>query len=189
MFKMSDDEKTITVYNYLADTREFIGISDCHIPAGTGLPAYCTDIPPPETTAGNIAVFDGVKNIWSLMEDHRGKAFFDIVTGGKFDITEPGPLPKNTTSIPPDGPYQKWNGKAWVKDEKAEQAAELAEATELKNSLIRVANDHIAPLQDAFDLDMATDSEKQRLIKWKKYRILLNRVDCSKPVWPEQPVQ
>ncbi|EIP9331440.1 tail fiber assembly protein, partial [Salmonella enterica] len=23
---------------------------------------------------------------------------------------------------------------------------------------------------------------------WKKYRVLVNRVDTSKPEWPEQPV-
>ncbi|WP_340608936.1 tail fiber assembly protein, partial [Xenorhabdus bharatensis] len=46
------------------------------------------------------------------------------------------------------------------------------------------------PLQDAVDLDMATKEEKAALLKWKKYRVLLNRVDCSTApdiVWPEQP--
>ncbi|OWO83029.1 phage tail protein [Photorhabdus luminescens] len=41
------------------------------------------------------------------------------------------------------------------------------------------ANNCITPLQDAIDLDIATDAEKQKLIEWKKYRVLLNRVDCS----------
>ncbi|EGP1352322.1 tail fiber assembly protein, partial [Salmonella enterica] len=27
-----------------------------------------------------------------------------------------------------------------------------------------------------------------RLNAWKKYRVLVNRVDTSKPEWPEQPV-
>ncbi|XHX67357.1 hypothetical protein GU833_06745 [Photorhabdus akhurstii] len=37
----------------------------------------------------------------------------------------------------------------------------------------------MAPLQDAIDLDIAIDAEKQTLTEWKKYRVLLNRVDCS----------
>ncbi|PHM57034.1 tail fiber assembly protein [Xenorhabdus sp. KK7.4] len=44
--------------------------------------------------------------------------------------------------------------------------------------------------QDAVDLDMATKEEKAALLAWKKYRVLLNRVDCSTApdiVWPEQP--
>ncbi|WP_047679908.1 MULTISPECIES: tail fiber assembly protein [Xenorhabdus] len=53
-----------------------------------------------------------------------------------------------------------------------------------------VAKDKIAPLQDAVDLNMATDEEKSALIVWRKYRVLLNRVDCSTAPdidWPEQP--
>ncbi|EBR1859884.1 tail fiber assembly protein, partial [Salmonella enterica] len=34
----------------------------------------------------------------------------------------------------------------------------------------------------------ATDKEKVSLLAWRKYRVLVNRVDISKPDWPEQPV-
>lgn len=57
-----------------------------------------------------------------------------------------------------------------------------------KASLLQHAAEAIAPLQDAVDLDMATEAEKQLLADWKIYRVLVNRVDCSKPVWPEMPV-
>ncbi|ECI4337523.1 hypothetical protein DPA88_05025, partial [Salmonella enterica subsp. salamae] len=30
--------------------------------------------------------------------------------------------------------------------------------------------------------------EKARLLAWKKYRVQVNRVDTTNPVWPEQPV-
>ncbi|ECA4283821.1 phage tail protein, partial [Salmonella enterica subsp. enterica serovar Stanley] len=46
----------------------------------------------------------------------------------------------------------------------------------------------IAPLQDAVDLDIATDDEKAQLDEWKKYRILVNRVDTTNPDWPYVPV-
>ncbi len=48
----------------------------------------------------------------------------------------------------------------------------------------------IAPLQDAVDMDMATDEETALLTAWKKYRVLLNRVDTSTApdiVWPTAP--
>lgn len=48
----------------------------------------------------------------------------------------------------------------------------------------------MAPLQDAVDLDMATDAEKAALRAWKKYRVWLNRVDISTAPdidWPEVP--
>ncbi|HAH6919014.1 TPA: tail fiber assembly protein, partial [Escherichia coli] len=43
-------------------------------------------------------------------------------------------------------------------------------------------------LQDAVDLDMATEEEKLSLTKWKKYRVLLNRVqpeNAPNIEWPE----
>ena len=39
-----------------------------------------------------------------------------------------------------------------------------------------VADSAIAPLQDAVDLDMATDSESALLKDWKRYRVALNRL-------------
>ncbi|EDS2906156.1 tail fiber assembly protein, partial [Salmonella enterica subsp. houtenae] len=34
---------------------------------------------------------------------------------------------------------------------------------------------------------IATDDEKAQLTEWKKYRVLVNRVDTSRPIWPEIP--
>ncbi|MDT4620715.1 tail fiber assembly protein, partial [Escherichia coli] len=47
-----------------------------------------------------------------------------------------------------------------------------------------------APLQDAVDLEIATEEETLLLEAWKKYRVLLNRVDTSTAPdieWPEEP--
>ncbi|MGT2041933.1 tail fiber assembly protein [Enterobacter hormaechei subsp. xiangfangensis] len=70
-----------------------------------------------------------------------------------------------------------------------EEAIENAEA--LKAQLLSVAAQAIAPLQDAVDLSMATEEEMASLSAWKKYRVLLNRVDTSEPdeiEWPESPL-
>ncbi|MBD2815321.1 tail fiber assembly protein [Xenorhabdus sp. Flor] len=64
------------------------------------------------------------------------------------------------------------------------------EAEAEKRRLLSLAKEKIAIWQDAIDLDMATNEEKAALLVWKKYRVLLNRVDCTNAPgidWPEQP--
>ncbi|MEK9496684.1 tail fiber assembly protein [Photorhabdus sp. P32] len=66
----------------------------------------------------------------------------------------------------------------------------MAEAEQQKQSLLAEANNAIAPLQYAVDLEMATDGEQASLIAWKKYCVLLNRVDVNQAPdveWPEVP--
>lgn len=55
---------------------------------------------------------------------------------------------------------------------------------------LSIASEHIAPLQDAVDLEIATEEETSLLEAWKKYRVLLNRVDTSTAQdieWPALP--
>ncbi|WP_236247827.1 tail fiber assembly protein [Pseudomonas mosselii] len=60
-----------------------------------------------------------------------------------------------------------------LEQQRAEAAAEIA----LRRAQ---ADQAIAPLQDAVDLDEATEAEALRLKEWKRYRVALNRL-------PEQP--
>ncbi len=66
-----------------------------------------------------------------------------------------------------------------MKDAEAEKLFRIREAEEIKNSLMQVASEHIAPLQDAVDLEIATEEERSLLEAWNKYWVLLNRVDTS----------
>ena len=71
----------------------------------------------------------------------------------------------------------------------APTAEQVAQAVEQKKaSLMAEATATIAPLQDAMDLDIAMDDEMVQLAAWKKYRVLLMRVDTAAPVWPTVPV-
>ncbi|MEX0575228.1 tail fiber assembly protein [Enterobacter cloacae subsp. cloacae] len=48
----------------------------------------------------------------------------------------------------------------------------------------------MTPLEDAVELGIATDEEAATLLLWKRYRVLLNRLDLSKAPdiqWPERP--
>ncbi|HGL6357696.1 TPA: tail fiber assembly protein [Citrobacter amalonaticus] len=189
-FKMSETDQTVTVYNLRSDTNEFIGSGDAFIPAHTGLPANCTTIKPPTIKAGFIAVFDANEKKWQSIEDHRGEVVYDTETGNAIIINEPGKYPTGITTIAPENEWQKWNGKAWVNDADAEREALTGEAQAGKTALLRQANDVIATLQDAVDLDMATEDEKTLLVTWKKYRVMLNRVQPENApdiVWPEIP--
>lgn len=67
----------------------------------------------------------------------------------------------------------------------------LAEANRKKTYLLAQATVAINPLQDAVDLDDATDEEVALLKKWKQFRVAINRVDTSTApniTWPEPPV-
>lgn len=68
----------------------------------------------------------------------------------------------------------------------------LADAMALRASLMAQATTAIAPLQDAADLGMATEAESAKLVEWKRYRVLLLRVEEQKGFpkqieWPTQP--
>lgn len=66
----------------------------------------------------------------------------------------------------------------------------IAEAEYQKQALLNEATAAIAPLQDAVDLGIATDEEREQLREWKEYRVLLSRVDISSASdinWPEKP--
>lgn len=65
----------------------------------------------------------------------------------------------------------------------------ITQTTAKRDSLMAAANAAITPLQDAVDLDDATSEEEALLKEWKKYRVALNRLDLSAPIWPVPPTE
>ncbi|HEM8290997.1 TPA: tail fiber assembly protein [Providencia stuartii] len=66
----------------------------------------------------------------------------------------------------------------------------IAEAEYQKQALLNEATAAIAPLQDAVDLGIATDEEREQLRVWKEYRVQVNRVDVGLGMnvnWPVSP--
>ena len=103
-FRMSEQPRTIKIYNLLSGTNEFIGEGDAYIPPHTGLPANSTDIAPPDIPAGFVAVFNSDESSWHLVEDHRGKTVYkDVASGDALFISELGSLPENVTWLSPEG--------------------------------------------------------------------------------------
>lgn len=189
-FRMSEHPQTIKIYNLSAGTNEFIGEGDAFIPPHTGLPAHSTNIAPPDIPDGFVAIFSNEEETWHLTEDHRGETVYRLDTGEALLISDPGPLPENATRVKPEGEFSRWDGASWVKDAEAEARFRISEAENKKSELIHEATRNINILQDAVDLNMATDGETALLRAWKKYRVLLNRTDtrdAGNIVWPEFP--
>ncbi|HEJ0425171.1 tail fiber assembly protein [Citrobacter koseri] len=64
---------------------------------------------------------------------------------------------------------------------------EIAEAEAIRSQLRATADAEIIWRQDAVDAGIATERETTELAEWIKYRVLLMRVDTTKPVWPTVP--
>lgn len=96
------------------------------------------------------------------------------------------------TSPPPSGKTlgAKSGMPAWVDIPPPTAEQMKADADSKKSALKIVADSEIGWRQDAVDAGVATDEEAAALFEWKKYRVLLMRVDTSTApdiTWPEQP--
>ncbi|MCW7549875.1 tail fiber assembly protein, partial [Photorhabdus sp. APURE] len=90
----------------------------------------------------------------------------------------------------PPTDFDKWDGKDWVVDKDLLKSHQINEAKQKQAALLQQANETLSLLQDSVDLEVATDSEKAALLEWKKYRVLLTRVDVSQAPdveWPPVP--
>lgn len=116
------------------------------------------------------------------------------------DIVDPAdgkvvlPIPEATEPAPSQG-YAAidWDQLVTLED-KAQAAAEQLRVTATAEIAQRrtMADNAIAPLQDAVDLEEATEAEAAALKEWKRYRITLNRLSelASFPDeidWPAAP--
>ncbi|NHB94239.1 tail fiber assembly protein, partial [Photorhabdus cinerea] len=80
--------------------------------------------------------------------------------------------------------------KEWVVDKDLLKSHQINEAKQQQAALLQQANETLSLLQDSVDLEMATDEEEAALLAWKKYRVLLTRVDVNQAPnveWPEVP--
>lgn len=79
---------------------------------------------------------------------------------------------------------------AWVEVPPLTHDEQVVLAENEKQQFRDTADSKIAWLQDAVDIEIATDAEKTLLTEWKKYRVMLMRVDTSHAPninWPVAP--
>jgi len=95
---------------------------------------------------------------------------------------------KANSAVDSSGSWVYCDGKVSARQYTADELRE--EAEQRKTQLLTMASGAIAPLQDACDLNIATDDELMTLKAWKTYRVLLSRVDTSTAPdidWPPLP--
>ncbi|EKK0211788.1 tail fiber assembly protein, partial [Escherichia coli] len=88
----------ITVYNFDAETKEYLSTSTEYLAVGVGIPAYsCLDAPGTHK-AGYAICRSADFNSWEYVPDHRGEIIYSTETGESKEITSLGDYPENTTT-------------------------------------------------------------------------------------------
>ena len=176
------------IYNTDAQTGEFINATYEYVAEGIGLPDHvCLDAPK-SVKDGKAIIRDGDKR--SYPSDHRGKKIYSPVTGVELTITEIGDIPSDYTLLKPSSEFDNWDGEQWVLDTEKQHQHDVNTATSQKKQLLSDVSARIQYLQDAVDSQIATEQETQLLAEWKKYRVLVNRIDVQQAPnidWPKQP--
>ncbi|WP_337048659.1 tail fiber assembly protein [Serratia fonticola] len=78
----------------------------------------------------------------------------------------------------------------WVDIPQPSKAQAVQAAKVDKSQRLALATKNIAPLQDAQELGIASEDEQAQLLAWKRYRVLINRLepnDAPDIDWPLVP--
>lgn len=144
-------------------------------------PAQAAPDAPPEIPSGMLARRLPDDSGWELVADTLG-VWYDA-TGSQVRIDS---LDVDVSTLireaQPDRTSMLVDG-AWVPDPVKVAAAGKAKAdADVAAGMAETAR-QIAVLQDAADLGIATDAEAQAYTEWRRYRVLLSRVQ-SDPAYP-----
>ncbi|AWK42715.1 tail fiber assembly protein [Photorhabdus laumondii] len=181
----------LTIYHAAPHSREFIGATPEYLMKGVGIPASSYTDAPTLPDSDSLAVrrtADGEH--WEIVPDYRGKTAYNTQTRLPQEITDLGELPKTLTFEQPATHFDRWDGSKWVTDKAAIKDSEIEQAEQLRDTLCTQSNETITLLQYAVDTELASEEEQTLLLEWKKYLVLLNRVDTSLAPdikWPEMP--
>ncbi|CNE11911.1 tail fiber assembly protein [Yersinia kristensenii] len=177
----------VTVYNISSETREYIGKTEEFITVGTGLPAHAYLDEPLKAKNGFAVCRTKDFDSWEYVADHRGETRYSTITKHEIMIKELGEYPQDSTNLIPFE-FGKWNGTTWIVDESEKSAATIQSAALKKAELKSIADSEISWRQDAVDGGYAEPEEIVDIATWKKYRVLLMRIDTSKAPNVEWPV-
>ena len=156
------------------------------LPDGATLPAEAVDcefvIAPVERISGGLVLTLMLPHGADASEQSRFPADIVSPADGRVPLpTDRDPQPDAPASWPAGVGAIDWSEMVTAEMKQEAAAAQLLGAVQADAASRRAAADSaIAPLQDAVDIDDATDAEVLALKAWKKYRVALNRL-------PEQP--
>ena len=177
----------VVVYNVDAKG-EFLQATYQYLPIGVGLPANAYLEAPQSVKDNQAIIHDGQQ--WTYPKDLRGTRIYSIETGGETILQEVGEIPDGFTELKPTSEFDSWDGKKWQFDKNKQHQYEVNQASIKKNQLLSEAASQLSYLQDAVDSQIASEQETQLLVEWKKYRVLVNRIDIELAPnieWPNQP--
>ena len=177
----------VVVYNVDAKG-EFLQATYQYLPIGVGLPANAY-LEAPQSVKDNQAIIHNGQQ-WTYPKDLRGTKIYSIETGGETILQEVGEIPDGFTELKPTSEFDSWDGKKWQFDKNKQHQYEVNQALTKKNQFLAEAASQLSYLQDAIDSQIASEQEAQLLVEWKKYRVLINRIDIELAPnieWPNQP--
>ncbi|OTQ04848.1 hypothetical protein B5S43_04300 [Gilliamella apicola] len=177
----------VVVYNVDAKG-EFLQATYQYLPIGVGLPANAYLEAPQSVKDSQAIIHDGQQ--WTYPKDLRGTKIYSIDTGGETILQEVGEIPDGFTELKPTSEFDSWDGEKWQFDKNKQHQYEVNQASIKKNQLLSEAASQLSYLQDAVDSQIASEQETQLLVEWKKYRVLVNRIDIELAPnieWPNQP--
>lgn len=157
------------IYNAHPVTGEFMGESLAEAdPLEEGkwlIPAHAYLDEPPLPGENQAVIRKGES--WDFVEDFRGTSYY-MNGAQRYVIEDLGvPVPSGATSEPPPPTLAELTSAALVQ----------------RDSFLFTAGLRIAPLQDAVELEEATDADVANLKLWKQYRVAVNRVS-DQPSFP-----
>ena len=167
---------------------EFLQATYQYLPIGVGLPANAY-LDAPKSVKDNQAIIHNGQQ-WTYPKDLRGTIIYSTETGAETTMQEVGEIPDGYTTSKPTSEFDSWDGKKWQLDVSKQHQYEVNQASAKKNQFIADATSQLSYLQDAVDSQIASELEIQLLAEWKKYRVLVNRIDIEQAPnidWPKQP--
>ena len=188
--------KTKIAYLYDEKTKEYLGEATSFLDVEESkakeeeifiLPADATYIKPPEYSANEIPVWNG--ECWEVVKDFRGETFYSKKTGESIEIKELGSVSESLTDKPKpdfeaifDEKINDWYLPIHISNER-EKARLLARAEQ------RIIDLTEATDTEVFDEDEIDPDDVALLKKWKRYRVVIKKVDTSADIinWPELP--
>lgn len=179
----------IRCFYYDELTGEYTGWSDEFINVGVSMPGNSTDIDPGETVAEKVSLFTGTD--WRQEEDHRGDTVYLVENKQGSVVDYIGPVKEGFTTAAPVSAFDKWDGKKWVTDTEAQQAAAKAEAELQRQQLISSAMQSISIIQLKLQAGRAlSDAEKNKLNATLDYIDAVTATDTATAPdinWPVLP--
>jgi len=117
----SEQDQTITLYSFAADSKEYCGSFEYFWAVGTGLAANSTQLDPLEHKQGFTIIYDEDSASWSYVKDLRSTKVYSTSTQQESEIDYIGPIKEGFTTIKPTAFFETWTGEGWADQRTAEE--------------------------------------------------------------------